>query len=84
MCKYCDFDEVNDLEKSVGGTLLEIKDGSETIEIYFNRTVYNNRSEENDTYLALIKMFTLPNGQVYEVNSKYMDIKYCPFCGEKL
>ena len=83
MCKYCDFYEVNDFEKDGGGTLLEIIDGSEIIEIYFNRVVYN-KSGESDAYLALNKAVTLPNGETYEIDSKYMDIKYCPFCGEKL
>lgn len=85
MCKYCKLKTLNEYagEKSNESKRIgALKDGSQLFELCLSRYIV----EEDDIHrseLILDLAFELNNG-LYNVKTKYIPIKYCPFCGEEL
>lgn len=84
MCKYCELEFIVETGEKLNNNMpiMTITDGSRVIDLSFNRYI----DEENDVYhneLIIDNAVMLDNG-AYTVNDKHIEIKYCPFCGEKL
>ena len=84
MCKFCKTEPFN---KSVNEEILTkrimgIKDGSQSFDLYFNRYIVKDEGIRTSSLELNLDVF-IDNG-MYNVKTKRIDIKYCPFCGEEL
>lgn len=84
MCKYCELMYVNDYngEKSNNiKNINRIREGHHVLDLNLFR--YQDGDGCNTNELILEELIELHNG-VYTVKEEHIEIKYCPFCGEKL
>lgn len=81
MCKYCELKQSGGNEQTNDTiSIMSIKDGSQLFDLFMNRCI-SERKRSNELILDLS---CLLNGSAYNVKTKAIKIKYCPFCGEKL
>lgn len=86
MCKYCELTEISKGEFRNERNLdpiIRVKDGSQIMSVYLNRYIAENDKVHNSS-IELVQDVELNLYGVYQVKSKTIKIKYCPFCGEKL
>jgi hypothetical protein len=84
MCRYCKFTDVDERngERSNGlKSIGKIREGHYVLELYINRYQDNNGRVLNQLILDSAVDMSLG---LFTVAEKCFDIKYCPFCGEKL
>lgn len=85
MCKYC---KLKTLNKEIGEktnnsiSIARVRDGSQTFDVYLNRYIVEVDNIHRSS-LVLDHGITYGNN-LFSLNEKYVDIKYCPFCGEEL
>lgn len=85
MCKYCKLEEIgeNEYENKVRCyPIIKIKDGSYMTELCLDRYIAGNDTHESNLRMETVVKFD--NGYHETIKTKYLKIKYCPFCGEKL
>ena len=84
MCKYCKLKEAGVPGEKSNNVMeiMKLKDGSHTLELKFNRYAIEEEDVHNNE-LIIDMSVDIRNGS-YTVKEKHIDIKYCPFCGEKL
>ena len=84
MCKYCKFTYVS---KTIGERSNEVKriarvrEGHRVLDLNMHR--YRTDDGHSLNELILDDQVDLENG-LHTVWDKHIEIKYCPFCGEKL
>lgn len=81
-CKYCKLNDYGDGEWNNDSQLIEkIRDGSQIFEILLNRYVLE--SDDNRIAELILELnVETPHG-LMSVKDRHIEIKYCPFCGEK-
>lgn len=80
MCKYCELKGSGNEQTNEPISIMNIKDGSQIFDLFMNRCI-SKRKRRNELILDLS---CLVYGSTYNVKSKSIKIKYCPFCGEEL
>lgn len=84
MCKYCSFTFTNEEEKITrGDNIIKIKDGRNLLDVYLFR-YHTNDGDSRLNQIALDRCVEVETGELVDVESHVIDIKYCPFCGEEL
>lgn len=85
MCKYCMLLPYGTIGEMVSenNSIGSIKDGSQIFDVSLNRYVSSSDNVRNN-YLELYLACKTDSGEVFNVKSKSIKIKYCPMCGEKL
>lgn len=86
MCKYCKFKNEEDWEKENDFIIIDqIRDGRQQFALRLNR--YECEGDKN-TVLAMHYSIYHNGTEHYELGdnleTKEIQIKYCPFCGEEL
>lgn len=85
MCKYCEYNHefaICDDEKHNGNQeILGLINGNQRFSVILNR--YECDDDKN-TELILYYGVDSEHGDNCLVSEKHINIKYCPFCGEKL
>lgn len=85
MCKYC---ETHVEDEAIGemtndcAWIMSIKDGTRLMELWLNRYIVEKDGTHQNT-LIMDNSVEFKNG-VYSMGQVAIEIKYCPFCGEKL
>lgn len=74
MCKYCAGYGYNQI--------ISITEGHEFVQLYLNRGTKESDIKHRN-YLSLDLMVDIA-GLPYPLESKTINIKYCPFCGREL
>ena len=91
MCKYCKYRDVTEYDDggfekdNLNPRIMRVKDGHQIFELSLNR--YSVEDEEHCHHELIFEVAAKDphyNGYNYTILDKHIDIKYCPFCGEKL
>lgn len=91
MCKYCKYRDITEYDD--GGfekcnhnpRIMKVKDGHQIFELSLNRYTVDEEDGCNHELIFEIAARDPYNKKyVYTILEKHIDIKYCPFCGEKL
>lgn len=81
MCKYCKLTHDRGYEKTNDPiTIGQIKDGSQVFDLFMNRSVTDKKRSSE----LVLDLGCNINGDMYNIKTKEIKIKYCPFCGEEL
>lgn len=85
MCKYCEMKAIGVVDGEYENdyhSIATVKDGHQLVDLYFRR--YQTDDDYRTNRLIMDLAVTICPGQKYAIANTYVDIKYCPFCGEKL
>lgn len=86
MCKYCEMKPIGGVGEEMENIYHPIIDASEgrfEFDLYFRRYESGLDGEGRANYL-IMEWGINNDGEFTPVVQKDIDIKYCPFCGEKL
>lgn len=85
MCKYCELKPGVPGEWTNENQDIEcLEDGHTLFVANLNRYVTDGDDGHHIGELILSHQIRLPGGYVEDIQQKFIPIKYCPFCGEKL
>lgn len=82
MCKYCEFEKIEPMESHGSKLIGSINEGHIGVFVTLNRHAETNGESLN--YIEIEEAVKLDGDDYTAITNKYIDIKYCPFCGEKL
>jgi hypothetical protein len=90
MCKYCKYRDVREwddgtFEKANNiPRIMRVKDGHQIFELAFNRYTVDEEDHCHHELIFEIVGKEPYTGHEYTLLEKHINIKYCPFCGERL
>lgn len=95
MCKYCKNRYVNENDEFIETSnevtkITTFRDGRNLFELQLHRYAveykgeYATKNEDIRRCELIIEESVELNGEIHYIKEKHINIKYCPFCGEKL
>lgn len=82
MCKYCEFEKIEPMESNGSKLIGSINEGHIGVFVTLNRYAETNGCSLN--FIGIEESVKIDGDDRISIANEYIDIKYCPFCGEKL